>query len=135
MWFCSQLVHRSSLTYHLAPSVLNVTITYHPFILPLVVFPKVLFSALLFVIMPCTLPVSVTIYSLSLDPTPLCRGHSDFLLFPPTRQLPVSLLPLSFLTGLITTIISTINSLCQCQLSRFQQIQNSCSYMVVKAPN
>jgi len=36
----------SSLTYHLAPFVLNVTTTSRPFILPHVVFPKALFSSL-----------------------------------------------------------------------------------------
>ena len=36
----------SSVTYHLAPFVLNVITTCCPFILPLVVFPKALFSAL-----------------------------------------------------------------------------------------
>jgi len=37
----------SSITYHLASSVLNAITTCHPFILPVVVFPKALFSALL----------------------------------------------------------------------------------------
>jgi len=47
----------SSLTYHLAPFVLNVTTTAHPFILPLVVFPKALFVTLY--TSSCTLPPSV----------------------------------------------------------------------------
>jgi len=36
----------SSFTYHLAPSVLNVITTFRPFILPPVMFPKALFSAI-----------------------------------------------------------------------------------------
>jgi len=47
----------SCLTYHLAPFVLNVTATSLPLILPLVAFPKALFSA--FYSSSCTLPLSV----------------------------------------------------------------------------
>jgi len=50
-----------SLTYHLAPFVLNVITTSRPFILTLVVFPKALFSALHS--LSCTLPLSVWAYS------------------------------------------------------------------------
>jgi len=59
----------SCLTYHLAPSVLNVITASRPFIFSLVVFHKVLFSALwrplLFVVY--TTPLSTLIFSLSLD--------------------------------------------------------------------
>jgi len=53
------------LTYHLAPSVLNAIGTSPSFILPLVVFPKALFSALYS--SSCTSPLSVLISSVSLD--------------------------------------------------------------------
>jgi len=55
----------SSHTYHLATFVLNVITTSLPCILPLVVFPKALFSAFYF--SSCTLPLSV-LWSL---PSPL----------------------------------------------------------------
>jgi len=47
----------SSLTYDLAPFVLNVITTSRPFILPLAVFPKAMFSVLHS--LSCTLPLSV----------------------------------------------------------------------------
>lgn len=47
----------SSLTHHLAPFLLNAITTSRPFILPLVVFPKALFSTLYS--SSCTLPLSV----------------------------------------------------------------------------
>jgi len=50
-------------TYHFAPFVLNVITASHPFIIPLVVFPKALFLALYF--SSCTLPLSVLWYLLS----------------------------------------------------------------------
>jgi len=65
----------SSLTYHdLAPFVLNVTVTSHRFILPLVVClcyrPSMPYSSL------CTLPLSALCLFPIPRPLPLCRWHS-----------------------------------------------------------
>jgi len=68
MVFTALFSDGSSLTYHLAPFVLNVITSCHPFILPLVVFPKVVFSALYTSsIIMYTTPLSTPISSLSLD--------------------------------------------------------------------
>jgi len=63
--------------------MLNVIITSLPCILPLVVFPKALLSALY--ITSCTLPLSVPYLFPFPWPPPLCRWYSAFLLFPPTQ--------------------------------------------------
>ena len=57
----------SSLTYHLAPFMLNVMKTSLPSTLPLVAFTKGLFSALDLLFVMCTTPLSTLISSLSLD--------------------------------------------------------------------
>jgi len=86
----------SSLTYHLAPFMSNVMTTSLPSILPLVVFPKGLFSALYS--SSCTLPRSAL---LSLP----------FVLTTTFMQMTLLMLPLSSTPDLITVILSTINSL------------------------
>jgi len=76
----SQLVR---LTYHLAPFVLNVITTSHPFILPVVVFPQC--SALgpvLFIVN--TIRLSTLISTLSLD-YHLCVDDTQLFFFPPTQ--------------------------------------------------
>jgi len=89
----------SSLTYHLTPFVFSVIKTALPFILPLVVFPKVLFSAL---------------YSSS------CRLHCPFQhsLSPPFP----STTTLTLMIGLLTTQLffySTHSTLTQARPTRF----------------
>jgi len=76
----------SSLTYHLAPFVLHVITTSLPFILPLVVFPKALFSVLgqLLIVMYTT-PLSTLISSLSFDHHLYADDTQLFFSFQPTQ--------------------------------------------------
>ena len=72
---------------------------------------------------------------LHLSPKPVAITFVNFAVSGLTliRQLPVSLLPVSFTPNLITVILSTINSISKSQLSRLQHIQNSLAHTVMQA--
>ena len=78
-WLCSRAAG-SSPTYHLTPFMLNVITTSFPCILPLVVYPKALFS-----FSSCTLPPQYSDLVPFPQPPSLCRWDSALLLFPPTQ--------------------------------------------------